>query len=165
MNITKPPIILAIGYLLDLFWYTLYTLITFGLLRRFVGGIHAKKGITCLISTVVIILGAIYISLLYSLTIIAKVLIFLVVICIFFKYAPADTAEKPYLNRSVRQNLKRKNIFTASVYFILSIYISNPLFSNVLLHILWIESILICPITYKIMKRRYNNYEYYTKII
>jgi accessory gene regulator B len=161
MNITKLPIILAVGYVLGLFGYTLYTLIIFGVLRRFVGGIHARKSITCLISTGFIILGVIYISLAYPLTIIAKVFIFLVVLYIFFKYAPADTEEKPYLDEAVRQSLKIKSILTASVYFLLSIYMKNPFFSNVCLHILWIEAILICPITYKILNRRYNNYEYY----
>lgn len=123
MNITKLPIILAVGYGLGLFWYTLYTIIIFGVLRRFAGGIHARKSITCLISTGFIILGAIYISLAYSLTIIVKMLIFIVALCIFLKYAPADTEEKPYLDRKVRQNLKIKSIFTAIVYFLLSIYI------------------------------------------
>ncbi|MBU3129926.1 accessory gene regulator B family protein [Clostridium tagluense] len=165
MNITKLPIILAVGYILGLFWYTLYTLIIFGILRRFVGGIHARKSITCLISTGFIILGAVYISLAYPVTIIEKLFIFIVVLYVFFKYAPADTEEKPYLDKSVRQNLKIKSILTACVYFFLSIFIKNLFFSNVFLHILWIEAILICPITYKILNRRYNNYEYYRENI
>jgi accessory gene regulator B len=165
MNITKLPIILAVGYVLGLFWYTLYTLIIFGVLRRFVGGIHARKSITCLISTGFTILGSVYISLSYPLTIIAKGFIFLVVVYIFLKYAPADTEEKPYLDRIVRKNLKIKSILIASVYFLLSIYIKNSFFSNIFMHILWIEAILIYPITYKILNRRYNNYEYYRESI
>ncbi len=165
MNITKLPIILAVGYILGLFWHTLYTLIIFGILRRFVGGIHARKSIPCLISTGFVILGAVHISLEYPLTIIAKLFIFIVVLYVFFKYAPADTEEKPYLNKAVRQNLKIKSIFTASVYFLLSISIKNPFFSDIFLHILWIEAILICPITYKILNRGYNNYEYYRENI
>ncbi len=165
MNITKLPIILAVGYALGLLRYTLYTLIIFGFLRRFVGGIHARKSITCLISTGFIILGAIYISLAYSLTIIVKVFICIVVVCIFFKYAPSDTEEKPYLDRNVRQNLKIKSILIAIVYFFLSIYIKSLFFSNIFMYILLIEAILICPITYKILNRRYNNYEYYRESI
>ena len=165
MNITKLPIILAVGYGLGLFWYTLYTLIIFGILRRFVGGIHARKSITCLISTGFIILGAVYISLASSLTIIVKVFIFVVVVCMFLRYAPADTEEKPYLDRKVRQNLKIKSILIAIVYFLLSLYIKDLFFSNIFMYILWIEAILICPITYKILNRRYNNYEYYRESI
>ncbi|MBZ9607507.1 accessory gene regulator B family protein [Clostridium estertheticum] len=165
MNITKFPIILAVGYGVGLFWYTLYTVIIFGISRRFVGGIHARKSITCLISTGLIILGAIYISLASQLTIIVKAFIFIVVVCIFFKYAPADTEEKPYLDKNVRQNLKIKSILTAIVYFLFSIYIKNPFFSNIFMYILLVEAILICPITYKILNRRYNNYEYYRESI
>ncbi len=49
--------------------------------------------------------------------------------------------------------LEKVCIFTASLYFLLSISIKNPFFSDIFLHILWIEAILICPITYKILNR------------
>ncbi|MCD3298261.1 accessory regulator AgrB, partial [Clostridium botulinum C/D] len=47
--------------------------------------------------------------------------------------------------------------------FIISIVTKNKFFSNIFINILWIQGILIIPITYKIFNRRYKNYEYYEK--
>lgn len=165
MNFTKFPIILAIGYILGVFRYSLYTLVIFGLIRSFAGGIHARMSYTCLLSTLVIIFGALYLSLNFNLNIITKSLIFFVSIFIYFKYAPADTEEKPYLDPLVRRQLKIKSMVTAAVYFIISISTDNIFFSNIFIHILWIEGILIYPAIYKLFKRRYNNYEYYNELI
>ena len=55
MNFTKIPIILGVGYLLGVFSYTFYTLIMFGLIRRFAGGIHARKSYNCLLSMLIMV--------------------------------------------------------------------------------------------------------------
>ncbi|MFT5875641.1 MAG: accessory gene regulator B [Clostridium sp.] len=165
MNFTKLPIILGIGYLLGVFSYTFYTLIMFGLIRMFAGGIHAKKSYNCLLSMLVMIFGSIYLSLNYRTSGLMKVIIFLVTICIYFRYAPADTEEKPYLDSLIRKQLKIKSMVTAIIYFFISITIKDMFFSNMFIHVLWIEGIVILPITYKLLKRRYNNYEHYSENI
>ena len=94
-----------------------------------------------------------------------KVIIFLVTICVYFRYAPADTEEKPYLDSLIRKQLKIKSMVMAIIYFFVSISIKDMFFSNMFIHVLWIEGIVILPITYKLLKRRYNNYEYYSENI
>lgn len=163
MNFTKLPIILGLGYLFGIFKYTVWTVIIFGIIRKFGAGIHARKSYTCLMSTMVIIFGGIYISMNFTINILVKTLIFIVSIIVYFKYSPADTEEKPYLDPIVRKKLKIKSIITIIIYFFISINIDakNVFLSNILINILWIEGVLMLPITYKILKRRYNNYEYY----
>jgi len=76
-----------------------------------------------------------------------------------------DTEEKPYLNPLIRKHLKIKSMVTAIIYFFVSISVKDMFFSNIFIHVLWIEGIVILPITYKLFKRRYNNYEYYSENI
>lgn len=158
MNFTKIPIILVLGYLLGIFKYSIYTLIIFGIIRNFASGIHARNSYTCLFSTLVIIFGAIYLSLNFQLNVLTKIIICIVNLVIYFKYAPADTEEKPYLNPLTRKQLKVKSILTTIGYFFISITVKNMFFSNILINVLWIEGILISPIIYKLLNRRYNNY-------
>ncbi|MCY6355309.1 accessory gene regulator B family protein [Clostridium sp. ZS2-4] len=165
MNFTKFPIILGLGYLLGVFSYSVYTLIIFGVIRSFASGIHARKSYTCLLSTLIIILGAVYLSLNFQFSIITKLIIFILSLIIYFKYAPADTEEKPYLDPLIRNQLKVESIFTAFVYFFISITVQDVFFSNIFIHVLWIEALLISPIIYKLFKRRFNNYEYYEETI
>jgi accessory gene regulator B len=165
MNIPKTGVILAIAYMLSILKYTLCTLVIFSILRYFAAGIHSRRSVSCLLSTLVFMLGTTYVSLKFQLTITEKSLIFFPALYVYYKYAPADTEEKPYLNKVIRQQLKIKSILVISIYFGFSICIKSVFFSNLFIHIIWLEALLISPITYKILKRRYNNYEYYKEII
>lgn len=166
MNFTKLPILLIVGYMLNIFKFTVCAMIVFALIRRFAAGIHARKSYTCLASTMLVIYGAVYLSLNFKLSIILKVVIFCISFIIYLKYSPADTEEKPYLNENSRKKLKIKSIVVITLYFLLSLVFNKNIFiSNILIHYIWIEGILILPLTYKIFNRRYNNYENYEEII
>ncbi|KEI06851.1 accessory gene regulator ArgB-like protein [Clostridium botulinum] len=161
MSVTKIPIILGIGYFLGTLKETIFTVLAFCFIRRFAAGIHARKSYICLLSTCLILQGSIYLSINFNLKLITKILILVICMMIYLKYAPADTEEKPYVNEQIRKSLKIKSIFTITIYFIISIKIKEVFISNMLMHVLWIEGLLITPIIYKIFKRRYYNYEYY----
>lgn len=166
MNFTKLPIILLVGYALGVFKLTVYAMIIFAFIRRFAAGIHARKSYTCLASTMLVIFGPMYLSLNFKLNIIFKAVIFCICFIVYFKYSPADTEEKPYLNKMLRKKLKVKSLVVITLYFLFSLIFNKNIFvSNILIHFIWIEGILILPLTYKIFKRRYNNYENYEEII
>ena len=161
MNLTKIPIILLIAYYLGIFKEVTFSILAFGIMRKFAAGIHATKSFVCLACSCIIFLGTVYLSISVKLPIMIKIVVFVLSLIVYFKYAPADTEEKPYVNYEIRKNLKIKSLITVTLYFILSLIIKDIFISNILIHILWIEGILISPITYKVFKRRYNNYEYY----
>ncbi|ABK61931.1 MULTISPECIES: accessory gene regulator B family protein [Clostridium] len=162
MNFTKLPLILIVGYMLNIFKMTVCAMIIFSVIRRFAAGIHARKSYTCLASTMLVIYGSIYLSLNFKLSNILKIIIFCICFIIYLKYSPADTEEKPYLNKNLRKKLKVKSIAVIILYFLLSLVFNKNMFiSNILIHFIWIEGILILPLTYKIFNRRYNNYENY----
>ncbi|EDS77878.1 accessory gene regulator B superfamily [Clostridium botulinum C str. Eklund] len=166
MNFTKLPIILVVGYILNIFKFTVYAMVIFAFIRRFAAGIHARKSYTCLASTMLVIFGAIYLSLNFKLSIILKAFIFCVCFIVYFKYSPADTEEKPYLDELLRKKLKIKSLVVLTLYFLLSLIFNENIFiSNILIHFIWIEGVLILPLTYKIFNRRYNNYENYEETI
>ncbi|EES91624.1 accessory regulator AgrB [Clostridium botulinum] len=161
MSFTKIPIILCISCLLGILKETCFTMLIFGIIRSSASGIHAKTSFTCLISTLVAILGGIYLSLILKINLLVKIIIFIINFIIYIKYSPADTEEKPYINSEIRRKLKIRSLITITIYFIISIVVKNKFFSNIFINILWIQGILIIPITYKMFNRRYNNYEYY----
>lgn len=161
MNLIKFPIILMIAYFLHVVNYAIYSIIIWGTLRCFSGGIHARQSWTCLLSTLSIIFTLVYLSLCVRCTIIVKFFIFLTSLYWYNKYSPADTEERPFIDHHVRKKLKIESLITVSIYFLLSISLKNIFFSNIFIYILWIQGILISPVTYKIFKRRYNNYEYF----
>ncbi|KEI10423.1 accessory gene regulator AgrB [Clostridium sp. K25] len=163
MSFTKIPIILIIGYSLGKLKETIFTILSFCFIRRFAAGIHATKSYICIIVTCLILEGSVYLSLKFNINLIIKVIIFIICIIVYLKYAPADTEEKPYISDKVRRELKIKSIITIIMYFIISIKTDNVFISNMLIHVLWIEGVLLTPIIYKIFNRRYNNYEYYEK--
>lgn len=165
MNFFKIPIILGIGYFLGVFKFTLYAIFIFAIIRRYGSGIHARNWWTCLIATIVTIIGLVFVSLYLKISFLFKCTIFLGTFFIYAKYAPADTEEKPYLNEKVRNTLKIKALLTVTIYFILSVTIKNVSLANMFINVLWVEAVLINPATYKIFKRRYNNYEYYKEYV
>ncbi|MCD3283505.1 accessory gene regulator B family protein, partial [Clostridium botulinum C/D] len=148
MSFNKMPIILCAGYLVGMFKETCFTMLVFGIIRSSASGIHAKTSFTCLISTLVVILGGIYISRVIDINILVKLFIFILSFIVYLRYSPADTEEKPYINSEIRKKLKVKSLITVTIYFIISIVTKNKFFSNIFINILWIQGILIIPITY-----------------
>lgn len=82
-------------------------------------------------------------------------------IYLLYKYAPGDTEQKPLLNKYTREKNKKVSCFIGVTYVIIGFITSDEIISNILLLVLVLECVMINPITYKFLKRRYNNYEYY----
>lgn len=161
MNLCKLPIILVIAYYLNILNYSILVYIFFGLIRNFTWGIHMRSSLTCLIATCICFFGVVFCSKLVELNYIIKIIISLICIYIIYKYAPSDTEERPCLNSEIRRSNKLKSLILGSIYISISFIFSNKIISNMLLLSLFIQCLMICPITYKIFNRRYNNYEYY----
>lgn len=161
VNLLKLPIILILAYILGIFKLTLITMISFSLIRTFAAGIHARKSITCLLSTLLIYFGIIYLAKFISIPLVLKFILFIFSSILLIKYAPADTEEKPYINKSSRKKLRFLSVIVALIMFIFSTFLKNKLIGNIIILSLFLESFLITPFIYKLLGRRYKNYEYY----
>ncbi|AFS77861.1 putative agrB-like protein [Gottschalkia acidurici 9a] len=161
INISKFLLIITISYFLKIIPLTLILFISFGLIRRSAFGLHAKNSIVCTIISTSYFIGGAYISIYYPLEMKIMVLIFLIQIGLFMKYAPSDTESRPLVGKKLRSKLKRDTIVTVLILLAIALIVNNGTISMLITLGATMECISILPITYKILKRRYNNYEQY----
>lgn len=153
----KIIIILAIGFIFNYLDIILLTLIFFNILRFFAFGLHAKKSSQCLILSIFefnilpLIIQKIDISILFV------VLIFIFSFISFLLFAPADTEKRPLTNKRKRITRKILSLIACIIFLILSLscdYLRNPIVTSLI-----IESIMINPISYKLLGLKFNNYK------
>ncbi|MDD4780298.1 MAG: accessory gene regulator B family protein [Tissierellia bacterium] len=156
-GISKYLIILLIALILGCLKEALLCSLFFGIIRCTSFGLHSNNSFSCLMISSVVLLGIPYLSKIMYLTIWYKIIICIISIFIFAKYAPADTKNHPIVNNRIRYLLKTSAIFTAIVYSIVIVIFQNYISSMILLCMIT-ECIIILPISYKIFNESYNNY-------
>lgn len=160
MNVSKLLIIYILAYMLGYLFETLFVTIAFGLIRSFASGLHVKGFLKCLsfsiaIFTFVIVSGNLIIS-----SYILKIIISIILISGIYIYSPSDTQEKPYFDEENRQKLRKRASLVAIFYSLIWINSIFASYSKYFMPILLIQLILIHPLSYKMLGRRYNNYMY-----
>ena len=78
-------------------------------------------------------------------------------------WAPADTKKRPLIREKRRRILKTESIIICLIYLLLIIFINSRLIINAIFFSMILEGICICPLTYKITKNPFNNYNNYLK--
>ncbi|MDS0527510.1 accessory gene regulator B family protein [Clostridium sp. SHJSY1] len=161
VNTTKIMILLAIALILKVFWEVIIMWCFFALIRRTAFGIHSSSSFNCTIVTVLIFAGGGLISKYVNFPIHIYFILNFISFVVYVIYAPADTESRPLVGKKMRKKFKNKTILTFIVLFllvtILNIYQIKILFAISA----FAEAISILPITYRIFKRRYKNYEYF----
>ncbi|MEJ8552731.1 accessory gene regulator B family protein [Tepidibacter sp. Z1-5] len=159
MELYKLPIFLGLAYFLGIFKYSILSYLLFGFIRSNAHGIHMKNGKLCLFYSCISFFSVVYISKILLLHIIIKLFLSILMLYILYKYAPADTEQRPLLNALTRKKKKKSSILVGIIYIIISLIYPTQILSNIFLFVLLLECIAIHPITYKIFNRRYRNYE------
>ena len=163
VSITKIIVIFIISYFINTVSDLLLLFLTFGILRITGFGVHAKKSIHCwftsipLFEIVPYIIKNIYINdcLITLLSIISILLLAI--------YAPADTEKRPLINSKKRIVYKVLTIIISIIYYIIIIHSQKNYINKLLFFSILIESILVLPITYKLLGVKYKNYMNYKK--
>jgi len=163
LNVTKVAVMLTVGILLNVFVETLILWVFFAMIKKTAFGMHAKSSISCTIATVLIFDGGALLGTYIDFPIYIAYLIYIITFIIFILYAPADTEARPLVGKKIRERLKKRTIITVSILFLLVIALGTDKIRILLAISALAEAISILPITYKIFKRRYGNYEYYKK--
>lgn len=158
-NVIKLPIVFIIAYFLGIFMYTLVAFISFSFVRNFASGIHARKSITCFISTTLIFLGTAYLGYYIKLNLLDISISFLACIILAYFYAPADTEEKPFVSKKLRKRLKFLSLISILIMYIACLVFISTKYPSVITFAVLAECISISPVTYTIFKRRYNNHD------
>ena len=162
LTVTKLVVIFGLAYLLGIVKEVIFLLICYNLIRSSAYGLHASKSIYCLISSVTLFIGGVYISeYIAYVPISVKIILCSFAILFLIKYAPADTVKRPLINAKKRKKLKILSSVKGILYFILIIYLKDNIISGYLLCGL-IESVLmIHPLIYKMFHLSYDNYKNY----
>lgn len=161
LSITKVVVILFISFLLNLLKEAIILLIFFNGLRSFAFGIHASKSWICFISSSILFIGIPYFCLNYNIPEIIQYIIIIISLINFILYAPADTKKRPLVRKNKRIGFKILTLFISLLYILLFFYTDNIFIKNVIVCSMLLEAVLIHPLTYRIFKLPYKNYETY----
>ena len=101
--VTKLIIIFAIALILGIFKEMLLFLLIFNGVRAFAFGMHASKSWICLIISSISFLGIPYLCKILVLPNIAKIISGLLFVLLIYKYSPADTINRPIINKKLRK--------------------------------------------------------------
>lgn len=162
LTVTKLIIIFGVAFILGIVKETIVLLICYNLIRSSAYGLHASKSIYCLISSLLLFIGGVYVSIyLSSIPLYIKIVLGLLSIIMIIKYAPADTVKRPLINAKKRKRFKIISITKSIIYLLLIIYFDKMQLSGFLLVGLVEAIIMIHPLVYKIFNLPYNNYKNY----
>ncbi|GKU26563.1 accessory gene regulator B family protein [Clostridium folliculivorans] len=163
INISKFILILLISIKLHLVIETTIITIALGAIRSKAFGLHAKNSIVCTITSLMLYVIGGYASNLIQPTKYIIFCIFIIINIALYMYAPADTEYHPLMGQTLRQSLKKKAVITGMILMTLALISTNYVITNLITLASIFEVLSILPITYKVLNRRYNNYEQYEK--
>ena len=158
-EIVKMIVTILISAMIGIVPQVLCVVVVFGVLRMFLGGIHAKSHWSCMISHSVIVFGIVALSFISQ---VDKLYLLILVVPFSFitvyKYAPADLPQKP-----VKSKKQRKQLRIGGCLFLLFIftaaYFLERTWSNMLIFTCFIQVSLMTPFIYRITKNKYGREE------
>jgi accessory gene regulator B len=158
-NTLKTTILFTAAYFCGILQYTFIALISFGAIRMFASGIHASSSFKCNIMNFIIFFGNVLLSCSFQLNQFIITLLFIANLLLMILYSPADTKSRPLTNKRNRKKLKFFSIIMIIFLYILSMLLKDSIYASLITFSVTIESLLITPLTYKIFKSPYKNYE------
>lgn len=159
LTFTKLLVIIICSIILNIFFYVVTILLLFNIIRYFGFGVHARKSIECLITSIVLFLIIPYVLL--KITLDKEMILFsgIIMIISFIIYAPADTVKRPLPNTKKKKIRKCMTILIGMIYLALSIIIKNYNISILFFIAILNQAIVINPIAYILLRQPYNNYK------
>lgn len=153
-------IMFSIALVLGIFKYALAYFLSYGTLRSFTGGAHARTRVICSVS---------YLALMYSIIFISKYLwagsfypsiaILLLELFIMYKYVPGDTEEKPIISKRMIKRLRISSFITVILIFTCAIILwhYDRIFYNVIILSTIYVVFLLSPIGYILLKCKHSH--------
>lgn len=161
LTITKIIIIICLSLILGILKKVLLLLLFYNIIRFSAFGLHAKKSSHCLVISLSLFIGGVYICDYVYLSLMAKTIISIICIILMAKYAPADTEKRPLINHKKRIRYKVLSILSSMIFAILIVIFNEYSISNYLLFGMFESTLMILPISYKILDLSYDNYKRY----
>ena len=163
-EIPKVFIMIAIAFLLGVGELSLISFLIIMPYRMFSGGFHMKTHIGCVLCTTLMYSGNAFFSKFFVLP--QDVKLFVTLLIWFFGlvmitlYAPADTENVPII--SVRERKKQRifSYITFTTILTISLFIKDPVISNICVYGMFIQTLCITRLAYKLTKNKYGYEEY-----
>ncbi len=168
VNTYRLLIILFLSELLNITYYVIPMLITFITIKFFSGGLHMKTGTSCFIVTnLMYIAPPLLIDKIINIRVVIKdnyiIFIYFIFLILIGIFSPSDTENKPLIHKETRARQKKLSILILVLNFLITYFFVDEYIKIYIIIALTYQVILISPITYKLLGRRYNNYEYYER--
>ncbi|WP_099221620.1 accessory gene regulator ArgB-like protein [Listeria costaricensis] len=161
INGSKLAIVYGASLLFGLFFQTLLTHVGYLVLRRYSFGLHAKSSVACtIVSLAMFVAGPLLFQHVPSNNLVVLIVFTIVLLCMI-GYAPADTESLPLVGEQERKKLKRKAIISTVILMGVTVLIPVAEMKTLIMLGSVYQVLTIHPVTYKILKRRYRNYEIY----
>ncbi|HYF75237.1 MAG TPA: accessory gene regulator AgrB [Candidatus Nitrosocosmicus sp.] len=154
-NAYKLLFVFILALLLGIFNYFMIAFMSFGALRTFASGVHAKGEWTCLPLSTLFFFGIVYVGLAVKLDIYMISILFALCFAAVLRYAPADTEEKPIVSRKLRRKLKIMSCLALAALYLVSVYTLGTSTASIITFAVLVETILILPVTYKLAGSMY----------
>lgn len=161
LNLPKLVLTLMLSAYFNILVEVVIMIISHNWLRQTAFGAHAKNPTVCLFITLIMFITPPVLLKEVKCNNYTTLLIFLIFDILFYKYAPADTENHPLLGEEYRNKLKMRTLIRSISLMVVTLIIPYKNLKTLVLVTGMYTIIGILPITYKILKKRYNNYEIY----
>ena len=115
----------------------------------------------CWIASSLLFIGLPNVCLHLNMPLVIQYFVLAVTFICFLLYAPADTKKRPLVRKNRRIKFKLLTITVAVIYILLYFYTNSMFLKNVIMWSMLLEAVLIHPLTYRVFKLPYKNYEWY----
>lgn len=161
LTFTKFVVLILVSLILGILKEVILLSIFYNIIRFVAFGLHASKSIHCLIMSLIMFVGGTYFCLYVPLNAFVKICLAGVCVIILFKYAPADTEKRPIISKKRRMMFKILSTLFGLIYTLIIIWFSNSYLSMFLLVGMIEATVMIHPLSYKMLSLPYNNYKNY----
>lgn len=161
INLSKLAIIYGIALITKQIIPTLIVHLSYLLLRRYSFGLHARSSTVCTIYSIFLFNVIPYFVQQINLTLPPTIFVSCFIFICILLYAPADTENNPLIGSVHRKKLRIKSVICCILLLAIMLFIPDPQIKILILLGGLYQAISILPVTYKFLKRRYNNYEYF----
>ena len=161
LTITKLVILLLCSLVLGITKEFALLLIIYNVIRSTAFGLHASSSSSCLISSLLIFIGGVYICEFLKINLFLKFIICVFCLICAYKYAPSDTHKRPIVNKRKRKIYKIVTLTSSTLFSMFIIIFNEQNISNYLLYGMFVAILMTLPAVYKIFKMPYNNYKNY----
>ena len=161
LTITKMIILIILSIIFNIKKEFIIFLLLYNGIRIFAFGLHSKKSSWCLISSIIFF---IVLPIILKFIIINKFVISIlgsILLINYYKYSPADTRKRPIVNVKIRLKYKYLSCIIVIIYLFIALIINNIYISNLLFSAVLLEGLLINPCIYKLFGFTYDNYKNY----